>query len=78
MNVKVSPGHQTEETWKLTSLQPRLKLRSLLVLEEAGIIISVKINPRIWSRYFSNISSHASNFLPEVSGKSRQEKREAD
>ena len=32
MNVTVSPGHRTKETGKLTSLQPRLKLMSLLVL----------------------------------------------
>ena len=32
-NVTLSPGHLTEETRKLTSLQPRLKLMSLLVFK---------------------------------------------
>ena len=35
----------------------------------------MKINPWIQRRYFSNISSHASNFLPEVSDRPRQEKK---
>ena len=32
MNVTLNHGHLTKETGKLTSLQPRLKLMSLLVL----------------------------------------------
>ena len=32
MNVTLSPGHQSKEIGKLTSLQPKLKLTSLLVL----------------------------------------------
>ena len=48
-NVTLSPRHQTEETGMLTSLQPRLKLKSPGLRGEASIIVSMKINPWIRS-----------------------------
>ena len=46
--------------------------------ERLGIILRIKINPWIHRIYISVKSSHASNSLLEVSGRLRQEKREAD